>query len=59
MVTPETIDLIKKRDLAKSKASEIAQTGGDSSSAWADFKKIRNKINNRLRFEENKYKQEK
>ena len=58
-VTPDTIELMKKRDLAKSKASEIAKTGGDSSSAWADFKKIRNRINNRLRFEENKYKQEK
>ena len=58
-VTTETIDLIKKRDEAKARASHLAKSGLDSKQAWAEFKSLRNKVCNRLKFEEITYKQEK
>ena len=48
-VTSETLDLMKKRDKAKHDASILAKAGENATTAWAEYRKIRNKINNRLR----------
>ena len=40
---------LKKRDKAKHDASTLAKAGENATTAWADYRKIRNKINNRLR----------
>ena len=48
---------MKKRDKAKHNASILAKAGENATTAWAEYRKIRNKINNRLRFEERTYKQ--
>ena len=56
---------MKERDQWKKVAGELAQQGGggqagqDQVHAWQQFKKIRNKINNRKRSEEIRYKAEK
>ena len=55
-VTKETIGLMKTRDQAKAEALNLAKQGNDSSGAWLKFKTLRNKINNRLKFEEISYK---
>ena len=55
-VTKETIALMKFRDQAKAEALNLAQQGADSSAAWTTFKSLRNKINNRLKFEEINFK---
>ena len=57
-VTQETIELIKMRNKAKCMAAEISRTGSDASKAWAEFKCLRNKVNNKLKFEERNYKQQ-
>ena len=57
-VTQETIELIKMRNKAKCMAAEISRTGSDASKAWAKFKCLRNKVNNKLKFEERNYKQQ-
>ena len=58
-VTDETIKLIKERDEAKKAAVEVATSGNDSSTAWADYRTLRNTINNRLKHEEKRFKEEK
>ena len=58
-VSDDTIKLIKERDHAKNKVTELSRKGVDTSSAWADFKKLRNKINNKLKYEERNYKMQK
>ena len=58
-VTEDTIELIKKRNKAKLVASDLAKQGLNSSSAWNVYKKLRNNINNGLKFEELTYKQKK
>ena len=60
-ITEETKELIRKRDKWKRISMDIAQQGGDSTchsltQAWSQYKKYRNKINNRKRNEENQYK---
>ena len=55
-VTKETIQLIKSRDQAKKEALCLAKQGKNSAEAWATFKSLRNKINNRLKFEEINFK---
>ena len=50
---------MKRRDKAKSCASNLAKLGFDNTQAWADFKLLRNKVSNRLKFEEIRYKQQK
>ena len=47
---------MKKRDEAKLIASNLAKKGEDSTVAWKDFKSLRNKINNVLKYEERSYK---
>ena len=47
---------MKERDAAKAKASKLAKNGADSSAAWATYKKLRNNINNRIKYEERSYK---
>ena len=64
-ITEETKLLMKERDQWTKVAGELAQQGGggqagqDQVHAWQQFKKIRNKINNRKRSEEIRYKAEK
>ena len=58
-ITDTTLALMKQRDLAKNEACKLSRDGKDSSEAWAVFKKLRNKVNNRIKFEEKKYKIEK
>ena len=50
-ISSETKDMMKERD----RLHAAACTNGD----WSEFKKVRNKVNNRLEFEENFYKQQK
>ena len=62
-ITAETKDLMKQRDAWKLKAKEIAvanhgQPSEEQSLAWNEYKKVRNKINNKKRFEEANYKRE-
>ena len=47
---------MKKRDSLKKVASEKSKIGLDSSEDWKSYKKIRNKINNKVRFEEKSFK---
>ena len=52
-ITKETLELMKKRDNAKEDASKKANSGLDS---WKEYKVLRNKINNKIKLEERKYK---
>ena len=56
-VSKETINLMKDRDKAKQYASNLAKNGLSSADAWLSYKTLRNKINNKLKYEENRYKQ--
>ena len=58
-VSEETVKLIQDRNNAKKHAVEVAIAGNDSSEAWADYRTLRNTINNRLKHEERKFKAEK
>ena len=58
-VSDETVKLIKERDNAKKAAVELATSGYDSSTAWAEYRALRNTINNRLKHEEKRFKEEK
>ena len=62
-ITDETKDLIKQRDLWKKRAKDLAlvspQADQNQKDAWNEYKKYRNKINNKKKFEENHYKSEK
>ena len=55
-VTDETLKLMKERDVKKKEASTLARNCQDSALVWADYKRLRNKINNRIRSEEKKFK---
>ena len=55
-VTPDTVEMIKKRDETKARATNLAKAGKDCSEDWAEFKKLRNTINNRIKYEERTYK---
>ena len=58
-ITDETKQLMKERDEAKSEAIRNDNSGLDSSDFWQHYKKLRNRVNNRLKFEEQKFKQDK
>ena len=63
-LTEDTKNLMKERDTWKTKAKELAVANpGEASDeqrlAWEEYKKLRNKINNKKRFEERDYKREK
>ena len=47
---------MKERDAKKKEASTLARNCQDSALVWADYKRLRNKINNRIRSEEKKLK---
>ena len=60
-VTEATKNLMKARDDLKKSAENFALAGDSVSAAiaWKDYKKLRNKLNNRKKFEENHFKSEK
>ena len=58
-ITEETVNLMKSRDIAKSEASVLAKAGANSAEAWSKYKRLRNNVNNRLKFEESNFKLEK
>ena len=63
-VTDATIKLIKERDQVKTLAKELARVDGDSVSKeqkdlWNKFKKLRNRVNNKIKNEEVQYKRNK
>ena len=64
-ITKETKLLIKERDQWKKVASELAQqeggghAGEDQVHAWEQYKRLRNRINNKKKSEEIRYKAEK
>ena len=64
-LTPETKQLMNQRDMLKQKAKDIAMrdhgnaVSEEQQLAWAEYKKLRNKINNTKKNEENKYKSKK
>ena len=60
-VTEKTKDMIKARNDLKKKAVDLTKSGDTDGAAiaWREFKKIRNQVNNRTRYEERIYKSEK
>ena len=54
----ETEDLMKTRDKLKEEGLEPATEGRDSSLVCMEYKKLRNQVNNRRKFEEKNFKQE-
>ena len=58
-VSKETKRLMTERDQAKARASLEAKAGRDSSQLWSIYKKLRNKVNNRLKTEETNFKKNK
>ena len=60
-VTEATKNLMKNRDNLKKKAEDFALAGDDDAAAqaWKEYKKLRNKLNNRKKFEEKLFKSEK
>ena len=59
-LTEETKRLMDKRDQMKDEAVELAKAGNDRASvAWAEFKKVRNEVTNRKKYEEINFKKEK
>ena len=64
-LTEETKKLMKERDNLKQIAKELAMrdqgraVSTEQQAAWADYKRLRNRINNTKRNDENKYKSEK
>ena len=60
-VTESTVKMMKERDKLKTEAKELARLEGDNTSSvqrdkWCKFKKIRNQINNKIKYEEIQYK---
>jgi hypothetical protein len=59
-LTKETKGLMDKRDQMKDEAVELAKAGDDRASvAWVEFKKVRNEVTNRKKYEEINFKKEK
>ena len=63
-ITENTKNLMKERDTWKTRAKELAVANpGEASEeqrfAWNEYKKLRNKINNKKRFEERDFKRDK
>ena len=65
LLTVETKELMRQRDLWKERAKDLAimsqncEASEEQVEAWAEYKKYRNKINNRKKVEEISYKKEK
>ena len=60
-VTESTVKMMKERDKLKTEAKELARLEGNNTSSvqrdkWCKFKKIRNQINNKIKYEEIQYK---
>ena len=58
-LTEETLKLMKERDDLKASALKLVVEGQDAAETWNKFRKIRNKVNNRRKFEENNFKSKK
>ena len=60
-VTEKTKDMIKTRNELKKQAVDLTMKGDvdGAAIAWKEFKKVRNKVNNRTKYEEKTYKSEK
>ena len=58
-ISPETQLLMKDRDKLKAEATSLAKIGKNATEAWNNYKKLRNRLNNKIRYEENQYKQKK
>ena len=61
-LTKSTIELMNQRDKAKQKYEMLVTSSScrdDQVEAWQDFKKLRNTVNNRKKYEEINYKKEK
>ena len=58
-LSKETENLMMTRDNLKKEALKLVTEGRDSSIVWAEYKKLRNQVNNRRKFEEKNFKQEK
>ena len=62
-ITDETKELIVQRDLWKKKAKDLAlispMADQNQKDAWEEYRKYRNKINNKKKYEEKLYKSEK
>ena len=46
-ITEETLHMMKLWDNAKSEASALSQAGISDTIAWNNYKKLRNRVNNR------------
>ena len=57
-LTKKTKELMKERDEMKKRAVDLAQAGDDDAAKleWGKFKKIRNEVNNRKKYEEKNFK---
>ena len=55
----DTLKLMSERDKLKALAAKLSSEGLDASAEWVRFKSIRNRINNRRKYEEKHYKSEK
>ena len=58
-LTDDTKNLMKERDDLKAAAMNLAKEGKETREVWDQFKKVRNKVNNRRKFEERTFKAEK
>ena len=58
-ITEDTKNLMKLRDDWKQAAKELPRNSPDQTHAWAEFKKYRNRVNNKKRHDECNYKAEK
>ena len=63
-LTPETVELMKERDMCKEQAKVMASVEGRGTSAeqaelWDKYKTLRNNINNRIKQDEVRYKKSK
>ena len=60
-ITEETKGLIKTRDNFKKQSEDLASAGDiiGARTAWSEFKKLRNKINNKKKYEEKNFKSQK
>ena len=58
-VTKDTIKIMNERNTAKSRVSQLCKEGQDASGAGSTYKQLRNKVNNRLKYEEKQFKMQK
>ena len=58
-LTEETRKMMKERDETKAAAVNLAQEGEDATGTWNRYRKLRNTINNRRKYEEKAFKTEK